>query len=156
MGGGKDMSEQETAFSTDKDSVQGLTCPKCGGIVPIPEGQIIVQCPYCELRSLVRGERGMLRYQVPQRVPRENAVQALSKFFSSSMAIARDAAQKARLEEAFLVHIPFWTVWAHVASWVFGEKKVGSGDKTRYEPPRCAWCKRCPGAGRLVTWASSA
>jgi hypothetical protein len=122
------MSEQE------KDSVQGLTCPKCGGMVPIPEGQIIVQCPYCELRSLVRGERGMLRYQVPQRVPRQNAIQALSKFFSSSMAIARDTAQKARLDEAFLVHIPFWTVWARVAAWVFGEKKVGSGDKKHYEP----------------------
>jgi hypothetical protein len=118
----------------EKESVQGLTCPNCGGVVPIPEGQIIVKCPYCELRSLVRGERGMLRYQVQQRVERESAIQALRQFFSSSMAIARDAARQARLDEAFLVHIPFWTVWARVAAWVFGEKKVGSGDKSHYEP----------------------
>ena len=118
----------------EKETLQGLTCPNCGGIVPVPEGQVIVKCPYCELRSLVRGERGMLRYQLPLQVPRETALQALRKFFTSSMAIARDAAGQARLDEAFLVHLPFWTVWSRVAAWVFGEKKVGSGDKSRYEP----------------------
>jgi hypothetical protein len=39
-------------------------------MVPVPEGQIIVACPYCEMRSFVRGERGLQRYQVPKRVER--------------------------------------------------------------------------------------
>lgn len=103
-------------------------------MVPIPEGQLIVQCPYCDLRSFVRGERGLLRYQVPQRVTREQAVQALRKFLTSSLAIAPAAARQAQLNEAFLVYLPFWTVWARVGAWVFGEKKVGSGDDARYEP----------------------
>ncbi|MEW5867891.1 MAG: hypothetical protein AB1894_01340 [Chloroflexota bacterium] len=119
---------------SEKETLHGLTCPNCGGVVPIPEGQIIVKCPYCELRSFVRGERGLRRFQVPQRVPRDNAVSALKKFLSDNMAIARDAVRAARVTEVFLAYLPFWTVWARVAAWAFGQKKVGSGDHTRYEP----------------------
>jgi hypothetical protein len=50
------------------------------------------------------------------------------------MAIAPAAARQAQLSEAFLVYLPFWTVWARVGAWVFGEKRVGSGDDARYEP----------------------
>jgi hypothetical protein len=42
-------------------------------MVPIPEGQAVVRCPFCDQRSLVRGERGLRRYQVPQRIEREQA-----------------------------------------------------------------------------------
>jgi hypothetical protein len=115
------------------DTLQGLNCPNCGGVIPVPEGQSIVKCPYCELRSFVRGERGIWRYQVPQRVPREAAMGAWQKFLSGNMAIARDAARQARLTEAFLVYLPFWTVWGRVAAWVFGQEKVGSGDHAHYE-----------------------
>jgi hypothetical protein len=118
----------------EKDGLQGLNCPNCGGVVPVPEGQLIVRCPYCDLRSFVRGERGLLRYQVPQRVDRNQALAALSKFLTSNMAIAPAAARQARVSEAFLIYLPFWTVWARVGGWVFGEKRVGSGDNARYEP----------------------
>jgi DNA-directed RNA polymerase subunit RPC12/RpoP len=117
-----------------EETLQGLSCPNCGGTVPIPEGQIIVQCPYCEMRSLVRGERGILRYQVPQGVTRKNAIEAWRKFLTSSMAIARGASNQAKLTEVFLVYLPFWTVWARVAAWAFGQEKVGSGDDARYVP----------------------
>ena len=102
-----------------EESTHRLNCPNCGGIVPIPEGQIIVNCPYCDLRSFVHGERGLLRYQVPLKVGREDAIQTMSKFFSSNWAIARALRKEARLSEAFVVHLPFWTVWARVAAWVF-------------------------------------
>ena len=94
----------------------------------------IVQCPFCDLRSFVKGERGLRRYQVPQKVDRQGALQALRKFFSSSLAIARDAPRQAQVSEAFLVHLPFWTVWSRTAGWVFGLKRVGSGDNKRYQP----------------------
>ena len=119
---------------SQKETSQGLSCPNCGGMVTIPEGQAIVRCPYCDLRSFVKGERGLRRYQVPQKVPRQNAVDALRRFFSSNMAIARDAARQTQLSEAFLVYIPFWTVWGRVAGWAFGQQKVGSADRAHYEP----------------------
>lgn len=119
---------------SDSPLAHGLACPRCGGMVPIPEGQVIVHCPFCDLRSMVRGDRGLQRYQVPQRLTREQAVQALQRFLGSNMAIARDAAAQARLEEAFIAHLPFWAEWGRVLGWVFGEERVGSGDKRRYEP----------------------
>ena len=115
------------------ETLQGMNCPKCGGMVPAPEGQLIVKCPYCELRSFVRGQRGLLHYQVPQRLAPKDVQAALAKFLKSNWAIAPAAASQAQLSEAFLVHLPFWTVWGRVAAWVFGEKKVGSGDHQHYE-----------------------
>jgi len=57
-----------------ESAVEGITCPKCGGMVPIPEGQIVVQCPFCDLRSMVKGERGVRRYQIPEQITREQAL----------------------------------------------------------------------------------
>ncbi|MBN1147606.1 MAG: hypothetical protein JXA78_10150 [Anaerolineales bacterium] len=119
---------------SNQETLHGLACPNCGGMIPIPEGQAIVKCPYCELRSFVRGERGLRRHQVPQRVDRQGATQAFQKFLTSSMAIGRGVAQQAQLSEAFLAYLPFWTVWARVAAWAFGEQRKGSGDDAHYEP----------------------
>jgi DNA-directed RNA polymerase subunit RPC12/RpoP len=119
---------------SDSENTQGLTCPNCGGVVPIPEGQAIVRCPYCEMRSLVRGERGLRRYQVPKQADQQVALAALRKFLSGNWAIARDAGRRSQLQESFLVYLPFWTVWSRLAAWAFGQKKVGSGDDAHYEP----------------------
>jgi len=119
---------------SDKEATQGLSCPNCGGAVPVPEGQVVVICPYCDLRSYVRGERGLQRYQAPQRISRAQALEALRRFLSGNMAIAGEAAKKSVLEESFMVHLPFWATWTRVFGWVFGQKKVGSGDRSHYEP----------------------
>lgn len=119
---------------SEKEALQGLNCPRCGGMVPIPEGQVIVICPYCELRAVVRGEKGVRRYQTPCRINREQAIAAFRHFLSGNWAIARDAARQAQLEEAMLVHLPFWAAWGQGLGWTFGRKKIGSGDRKRYEP----------------------
>jgi len=113
--------------------IKGLGCPRCGGIVPVPEGQAVVVCPYCDMRSLVRGERSVRRYQVSTRVTRDQALAALSGFFGN-IAIARDARAKSRVTETFLVHLPFWTLWSRALGWAFGQKRVGSGKNSHYEP----------------------
>ncbi len=119
-------------MSTD-EKITGLACPNCKGRVEIPEGQRIVICPYCDQRSLVRGERGVLRYQVPRQIDRDRALAAL-KGFMKGMNRAPDLANKARLTELFVAYLPFWSVWAKVAGWVFGEKRIGSGERQHYEP----------------------
>ncbi len=118
---------------SEKEAVQGLSCPNCGGMVPIPEGQVIVRCPYCELRSMVRGERGLMRYQVPDRVDREQAVQAMHKFLSSHRNIAFNASRQASLQEVFLAYLPFWASWARLLGWLFGQERVRDRDHTRYK-----------------------
>ncbi len=116
------------------EALLGLACANCGGMVPIPEGQPVVKCPFCEQRALVQGERGLRRYQMPRRVDRETALETLRGFLSGNWAIARDAKRRARLSEAFVAYVPFWTVWARVLGWVFGKEKVGSGKNKRYVP----------------------
>ena len=117
---------------SDTQTMKGLTCPRCGGVVPIPEGQTIVRCPYCDMRSIMRGERGLRRYQVPVRASREQAIQALSNFLSN-FAIARDARSRSKLGEVFLVYLPFWALWSRAIGWAFGQKEVGSSDHKHYE-----------------------
>jgi DNA-directed RNA polymerase subunit RPC12/RpoP len=119
---------------SDANALQGLSCPKCGGTIAIPEGQVIVRCPYCDLRSIVRGDRGLRHYQVPCRVDRNQAVTAYQKFLGGNMAIARDAARSSTLSEAFVVYLPFWAAWARIMGWAFGEVQEGSGDHRHYEP----------------------
>jgi len=115
-------------------ALSGLTCPRCGGTITVPEGQALVICPVCEQRSAVSGERGVRRYQVPQRVSYEQAQQALTTFLSSNMNIAPNARSSAQLSETFLVHLPFWTAWGQGVAWAFGQQRVGSGDDARYVP----------------------
>jgi hypothetical protein len=103
-------------------------------MVPVPEGQVIVRCPFCDLRSMVRGDTGVQRYQLERRINREQADQSLRRFLSGHSAIAGDAAKKAELIEAFVAYLPFWTGWSRVLAWIFGQKQVGSGDHKRYEP----------------------
>lgn len=116
------------------DSLHGLSCPRCGGMVPIPEGQAVVRCPFCDQRSLVRGERGLRRYQVPQRIEREQALGALQGFLRGHGAIARDALKRSEVSEAMLVYLPFWASWVRALGWVFGQKRVRSGEQTTYKP----------------------
>lgn len=118
----------------EPDQLHGLTCPQCGGVVPVPEGQVMVRCPHCDLRSLVRGERGLLRYQVPLQIDQSQATASLHKFLSGNLAISPAAKNQARLREALLVYLPFWAVWVRLAAWIFGQKEVGSGDNKHYEP----------------------
>jgi DNA-directed RNA polymerase subunit RPC12/RpoP len=115
------------------ETITGLSCPSCQGRLEIPEGARITICPYCSQRSLVRGERGIYRYQVPRRIDREKALTSLRGFLRG-MNRAPDLAAKARLTELFTAYVPFWSVWAKVAGWVMGQERVGSGEHRRYEP----------------------
>jgi DNA-directed RNA polymerase subunit RPC12/RpoP len=134
-------------MSSEVRTLHGLNCPRCGGTITIPEGQAIVQCPYCDLRAVVQGERvagsasdrrsaerGVRRYQVPCRVDRAAAQGKLTGFLGSNMAIAFNAKGQAQLTESFLAWIPFWATWSRVLGWVFGKERVGSGKNQRWEP----------------------
>lgn len=116
------------------DRFKGLSCPRCGGMIQIPEGFSIVTCQFCDLRSVVNGNNGIRRYQVPEKITREFALQTWKKFLGSSLAIARHTKNRAKLTDVFLVHIPFWNVTGKGLGWGFGKKQVGSGENRRYVP----------------------
>ena len=109
---------------------QGLVCPNCSGTVPVAEGARIVQCPYCNLHSLVQGERGVRRWQVPRQVDRARA-EAGVRGFLSGMRKARDLSRAASIDELMLTYLPFWRVEATVAGWLFGRVRK---DKDETKP----------------------
>jgi hypothetical protein len=119
---------------SEKGALKGLNCPRCGGMVPIPEGQDIVVCPFCDMRSVVRGESGVRRYQVPQRVDREQAEKAFRGFLGN-WAIARSVPREAKITEALMVHLPFWATWGRVLAYVFGVE-VHRNDKNTERIPK--------------------
>jgi hypothetical protein len=93
----------------------------------------IIRCPFCDLRSMVRGERGTLRYQVPRRLDRDVALEK-ARGFLRGLDRAIGLAQRAEFTDLFVVYLPFWSEWAEVAAWFFGKKKVGSGKNRRLVP----------------------
>lgn len=115
------------------DIISGLTCPNCSGTLDVREGQRIIKCPYCEARSLIKGESGLARYQVARRVSREQAAQAVRGFWSG-LNKAMDLPASAKITELFLAYLPYWRARAQVAGWIFGEKKIQSKNSVRYEP----------------------
>lgn len=98
-------------------------------MVPIAEGDRIVECPFCHTHALVQGERGVRRWQVPQIVERERALQTVRNFFRG-MKKARDLAKEAQIKDTFLIYLPYWRVEAFVAGWMFGRVKSGK-DSTK-------------------------
>lgn len=108
---------------------QGLICPNCSGVVPVPEGSRIVQCPFCQQHSLVQGERGVRRWQVRRQVERAEAQKLVTEFFTG-IDKARDLRRNANIKETFLVYLPYWRVQAFVGGWMFGRVKSGK-DSTR-------------------------
>jgi hypothetical protein len=128
------LENKATALGAEKDAVKGLGCPRCGGMVPVPEGQAVVICPYCDQRSILSGLRGVRRYQAPLKVGRDEALDKLKGFLNGKFQVARDCARLSKVSEIFLVHLPFWAVWARGLAVAFGQVKVGSGNNERWEP----------------------
>ena len=109
---------------TQSDQSQGLTCPNCSGVVPIAEGDRIVTCPFCQMRSMVQGERGLRRWQIRRTVERDQALNCVQSFFSG-IKKAGDLQKTAEIKDLFLVYLPYWRVEAYVAGWMFGRVKSG-------------------------------
>jgi hypothetical protein len=112
-----------------KEKIHGLTCPNCGGVVPVQEGMRIVTCPFCDMRSLVQGDHGVRRYQITNQITREEAGEAVRGFFSG-INKAIGLKREAEIREIFLVYLPYWRVKAFVAGWLFGRVKSGK-DSTK-------------------------
>lgn len=119
--------------SETKEPTLGLACPNCQGRLRIPEGVRIVRCPFCDLRSLVRGDRGLLRYQVPRTIDRPQAERRLRGFLRG-IDRAPGLSRRAEITDLFVVYLPYWSEWAEVAAWLFGKRKTGSGKNRRLEP----------------------
>lgn len=128
-------SEQQTAqqaikFKKEK-VIKGITCPACSGELDIKEGLRSFNCKYCNTLLVVKGETGTLKFYVPRKLKKEDAITKAFDWLDKGMAKAKGLRANAKIEDAFLVFIPYWRVKADVVGWIFGQEKRTSTSNGR-------------------------
>lgn len=132
------MSETtEQAIKLKKEKIiRGITCPSCSGELDIKDGIRTFNCKYCGTMLRAKGTEGALKYYVPRKIKREDAIGKTFRWLEKGVSKAKGLSKLSKIDEAFLVYIPYWRVRADVVGWVFGvEKKTtssSSGTRTEY------------------------
>lgn len=131
-----DIQEQTTkqAIKLKKEKViKGITCPSCGGALDIKEGLRTFNCNYCGTLLAAKGESGVIKYFVPKKINRDDAIKKARLWLGSGLAKAKGLQSNSKIDEAFLTFIPYWRVRADVVGWVFGQQQKSSNSGTTYE-----------------------
>ena len=137
------MSEQTTQQQTAEQAIKfkkekvikGITCPACSGELDINEGLRSFNCKYCGTLLVVKGESGTLKYYVPRKLKKEDAIAKAFDWLDKGMSKAKGLRANSKVEDAFLVFIPYWRVKADVVGWIFGQEKrtsTSNGRTTTY------------------------
>jgi hypothetical protein len=103
--------------------LKGITCPACAGELDLREGIKTFNCKYCGTLLLTKGADGVVKYHVPRKIQRNIAIQNMFNWLGKGLAKARGLKNAAKLDDAFLVYIPYWRVRADVIGWVFGKER---------------------------------
>ena len=126
--------EQAIKFKREK-VIKGITCPACSGELDIKEGLRSFNCKYCGTLLVVKGESGTLKYYVPRKLKKEDAIAKAFDWLDKGMSKAKGLRANSKVEDAFLVFIPYWRVKADVVGWIFGQEKrtsTSNGRTTTY------------------------
>ncbi|MEO8663965.1 MAG: hypothetical protein ABI462_00600 [Ignavibacteria bacterium] len=124
------VAEQAIKFKKEK-IIKGITCPSCNGELDVTEGLTSFNCKYCKTLLVVKGESGTLKYYVPRKLKREDAIAKAFNWLGSGMSKAKGLRLASKVEDAFLAYIPYWRVKADVVGWVFGQEKRTSTSNGR-------------------------
>jgi hypothetical protein len=103
--------------------LKGITCPACSGELDLREGIKTFNCKYCGTLLLTKGIDGVVKYYVPRKIQRNIAIQNMQTWLGKGLAKERGLKNSAKLDDAFLVYIPYWRVRADVVGWVFGKER---------------------------------
>jgi len=131
----QEVTAQQAIKLRKEKVIKGIVCPSCSGELDIKEGLHSFNCKYCGTLLVVKGESGTLKYYVPKKVKREDAIAKAYNWLGSGLAKARGLKTGSKIVEAFLVYIPYWRVNADVVGWVFGQEKrtsTSNGRTTTY------------------------
>lgn len=115
---------QKQAINFKKEKViRGITCPACAGELDIRDGIRTFNCKYCGTLLTSKGDNESVKFYVPKKVSRDDAINKMKAWLGKGMDKAKGLASKSKVEDAFLVYIPYWRVRADVVGWVFGQEK---------------------------------
>jgi len=118
-----------------ESSVQGLTCPSCGGTLDVAAGLRVVDCLYCETPLLAVSEVGIRRWSVSPKLDASRARQAARQWLSTGWSRDRRLRRDAVQGEALLAFLPFFRMQADAMGFALGtevrRRTVGSGKNRR-------------------------
>ncbi|CAF3781977.1 unnamed protein product, partial [Rotaria sp. Silwood1] len=97
--------------------IKGITCPACNGELDLKEGIKTFNCKYCGTLLAVKGESGAAKYYVPKTIKKEDAINRTFTWLEKGISKAKGLKASSKIDEAFLVYIPYWRVRADVVGW---------------------------------------
>jgi predicted RNA-binding Zn-ribbon protein involved in translation (DUF1610 family) len=103
--------------------IKGITCPSCSGELDLREGILTFNCKYCGTLLTTKGESGALKFYVPKVLSRDDAIKKAFYWLGKGLAKARGLKTNSKIEDVFLVYIPYWRVRSDVVGWIFGQEK---------------------------------
>jgi hypothetical protein len=116
--------------------LKGITCPSCSGELDLREGIKTFNCKFCGTLLIMKGADGAIKFYVPNTLQRNIAIQKAFDWLDKGFSKARGLKAGSKLDDAFLVYIPYWRVRADVIGWVFGKERrtrtVGDRTETYY------------------------
>ena len=118
----EDATKQAITLKKEK-IIKGITCPACSGELDLREGVITFNCKYCGTLLTTKGESGALKFYVPKVLSRDEAINKAYNWLGKGLAKARGLKANSKIEDVFLVYIPYWRVRADVVGWIFGQEK---------------------------------
>jgi hypothetical protein len=90
-------------------------------------------CKYCGTLLITKGESGAIKYFVPKKISRDDAIKKAYNWLGTGLSKAKGLRANSKIDEAFLAYIPYWRVRADIVGWVFGQEKHTSNSGTTYE-----------------------
>ncbi|MGH2575054.1 MAG: hypothetical protein ACRDFC_05065 [Ignavibacteria bacterium] len=103
--------------------LKGITCPACSGELDLREGVRSFNCKYCGTLLVTKGVDGVIKYYVPNKFQRNQVIQNTLNWLGKGLAKARGLRSRSKIDDAFLVYIPYWRVRSDVVGWVFGQER---------------------------------
>ena len=102
---GSEFSEDETAF------LKSFTCSTCGAELVCDENTMATECCYCGNPTMIPSRfKGMLKpdYVIPFKKSKEDAVEALKKFYEGRKLLPDEFTANNRVEDIQPMYVPFW------------------------------------------------
>ena len=100
-----------------------LTCPQCGADNPLPSGQRLVECTFCDATLFVDRSGLVSHYEVPRLLGAEEAEKALRRWMAGNDTV-KGLDRQARLQSSVPLLFPMW---------MFRLRRSG-GEVVRVEP----------------------
>ena len=120
-----------------ESSVQGLSCPSCGGALDVSAGLRVVECSYCETPLLAISEVGIRRWSVRPELDAPAARKVARRWLSTGLNRDRRLRREAQQGEALLAFLPFFRMQTEAVGFALGTEErrrtVGSGKNRRTE-----------------------